>query len=538
MASIIKKVKKSKAYYYAVKSARVDGKPRIIWQKYLGTLDDIVKRKDEGSHLEVQEVDIFQAGGIAAMLRIIERIGLIKIIDSAVPKRDQGPSVGEYIALAVINRVLGPCSKLQMPDWYKKTVLYRLWGYTSETFSSQRFWDHMDLIPINVIDLIQEKITEQVKAEFKLNPSLLLYDTTNFFTHIASRNRRNTIAQRGRSKAKRDDLRQVGLALLVTKDFQIPLFHKAYEGNLADKTVFPQAVEGIQSSYRKIFGSLQETTMVFDKGNISQDGMEQLIIPEHHFVCGVPKTTFPDLFNETMDSFKPIHGVSGTKVVCFNVIKWQKKLKAVLTYTESFFAAQLADITERIQKRENELKELNRSLSKWAKKTQHKKCPSLISVRKSVNTILSGEHMKEIFQTTIEEIDGLPYVSYSINRDKLDYLIKNELGRTMLVTSHLEWDAKEVVLAYRGLNSVESAFRGMKDQDCLHWQPMHHWTDQKIHVHALYCVLALLLATLAHKTVVEGGIDISLPEMIDELNEIREVGFICLGNTSKVEKMK
>ena len=66
----------------------------------------------------------------------------------------------------------------------------------------------------------------------------------------------------------------------------------------------------------------------------------------------------------------------------------------------------------------------------------------------------------------------------------------------------------------------------MKHRDYLHWYPAFHWTDQKIHVHALYCVLALLLATLAHKKIVEEGMDITLLNMIEELSDIREVAVI------------
>jgi len=37
MASIIAKKKPNQLYYYVVDSARVDGKPRIVHQTYLGT---------------------------------------------------------------------------------------------------------------------------------------------------------------------------------------------------------------------------------------------------------------------------------------------------------------------------------------------------------------------------------------------------------------------------------------------------------------------------------------------------------------------
>jgi len=42
MASIIKKKIRGQIYHYAVESKRVDGKPRIVWQKYLGKVADIL----------------------------------------------------------------------------------------------------------------------------------------------------------------------------------------------------------------------------------------------------------------------------------------------------------------------------------------------------------------------------------------------------------------------------------------------------------------------------------------------------------------
>ena len=163
MATIIKKVKNRRPYYYAVQSGRVNGKPRIIWQKYLGTIDDIIKRASESPGSNVKSVDIFEAGGVAAMLRIIQRIRLIEIIDEVVPKRDQGASVGQYLAMSIINRILEPCSKLKMPDWYRGTILMKLWKYPPETFNSQRFWDHMDLITEEHIQEIQTRIAIEVK---------------------------------------------------------------------------------------------------------------------------------------------------------------------------------------------------------------------------------------------------------------------------------------------------------------------------------------------------------------------------------------
>src|SRR5437867_5022107 len=48
MAALISKKKGNKLYYYLVESARVEGKPRIVQQTYLGTADrlaDLLKQR-------------------------------------------------------------------------------------------------------------------------------------------------------------------------------------------------------------------------------------------------------------------------------------------------------------------------------------------------------------------------------------------------------------------------------------------------------------------------------------------------------------
>ena len=96
----------------------------------------------------------------------------------------------------------------------------------------------------------------------------------------------------------------------------------------------------------------------------------------------------------------------------------------------------------------------------------------------------------------------------------------------MLVSDHPQWSPRQIVEAYRSLFLVEEAFKNMKNTDFLRWQPAHHWTNQKLRVHALYCVLALLLASLARKVTFEAGVNLTLPALIKELSGIREVAVI------------
>jgi hypothetical protein len=51
MASIVGKRQGNRTYYYLVESARVDGKPRIVSQRYLGPAEEILARlegREEG----------------------------------------------------------------------------------------------------------------------------------------------------------------------------------------------------------------------------------------------------------------------------------------------------------------------------------------------------------------------------------------------------------------------------------------------------------------------------------------------------------
>jgi len=528
MASITKKIKKGHTYYYAVECKRVDGEPRIVWQKYLGTLDAIVKRADDSKPPKPKHTVIFHAGGVAALLRITQRLEILDLINEVSPKREQGPTVGHYIVLAALNRALEPLSKLAIGNWYEQTVLRRLWGFDKSAFTSQRFWDHMDRLSEQDIERIQERLIPCIEKEFGIDARLLLYDTTNFFTFLATTNERSGLAQRGCSKQKRLDLRQLGLALLVTRDFQIPLFHQIYPGNVPDVSLFPQLTSKLMNRYKKVTGKVPEATMVFDKGNVSDYAMEDLVIGGMNFVAALSANRCADLLSTSLEKFHPLEGVPGTQVFETTKALWGKSCRAVVVYTESFFTQQLQGVTQNLVKCQRKLLDLARGLERWRQGKSRGKKPTVRSVRKRLAEILSAQFMKDLVQYDVKEDkkSGIPCLKYAVDHAALQRLNQERLGRTVLVTDHTEWNARQVIEAYRSLSTVEDAFKNMKNTDFLRWQPAHHWTDQKLRVHAFYCVLALLVASLARKVAFEAGVNLTLPALLKELSAIREVAVI------------
>jgi transposase len=104
----------------------------------------------------------------------------------------------------------------------------------------------------------------------------------------------------------------------------------------------------------------------------------------------------------------------------------------------------------------------------------------------------------------------------------LPQLLNQRLGRTVLLTNRLDWSAEQVVAGYVGQQQIERVFRGLKDGDWLAWDPMHHWTDRKIRIHAFYCLLGISLLHHVHKQAKAAWADLSIEQLLEELDHIKQ----------------
>ncbi|MDW7728362.1 MAG: IS1634 family transposase, partial [Candidatus Methanoperedens sp.] len=102
MVSLKKKNIKGHTYWYAVEMARVDGKPKQVWQKYLGTAEKIVELKEKAEELPHIKLKSFQYGKTAALLSISEELNFIETVNKHTDKKKiEGLTVGEYLLLNI-----------------------------------------------------------------------------------------------------------------------------------------------------------------------------------------------------------------------------------------------------------------------------------------------------------------------------------------------------------------------------------------------------------------------------------------------------
>src|SRR4051794_20417483 len=297
MVSITKKTVRGNTYYYARECRRVAGKPKIVWQKYLGKAEDIVAALDQPQLASPQAALVTEFGALAALFDLAGRVRLVEHFDRHVPKRrgPAGPSVGSYLLVAALNRIAEPRSKAQIAAWFEGTVLRRLLDFRPEQLTSQRFWDQMDHVSAEAIVAIERDLTSHLVREFALDVRSVLFDATNFFTFIDTFNERCTLAQRGHSKEGRAALRIVGLALLVTADFHIPLCHHTYPGNQPDSPTFASLTDELIKRHELLSTQVEEITLIFDKGNNSKANLQAVDSSPYHFIGSLVLSQHPDL---------------------------------------------------------------------------------------------------------------------------------------------------------------------------------------------------------------------------------------------------
>lgn len=530
MVSLVKKDIRGHPYYYARECQRIDGKPKIVWQKYLGKAEDIVAAVTQSPGTgEPGTAVVTEFGAVAALYDLAKRLGLVAHIDTHVPKRGAGPTVGTYLLVAILNRCVAPCSKAGIAEWFQDTALRRLIAIEARQLTSQRFWDNMDRVSSEAIMAIERDVVSQMVRTFEVDLQQVLFDATNFFTFIDTFNERSTLAQRGKSKEGRKALRIVGLALLVSADGHVPLLHRTYPGNQTDAPTFRSLTDSLIARYRELTDGAEHVTLVFDKGNNAEDNLESIEDSPYHFVGSLVPTHHSELLAIAKKRFHSLdaHGLPGVSAYRTTREVFGVERTVLVTYNENLFVAQSRTLLREIAKRQNHLRELQQQLRRWQRgEVRRGKAPSVAGVTKKVEGWLKARHMKELFLVSVQERDGLPWLTYRFDQRAWSRLQRSLLGKTLLFTDNEQWSDAEIVRGYRAQHHVETGFRCMKDPHHICLRPQHHWTDQKIEVHVFCCVLALMLCSLLRRELQRKGIDLSIAALLEQLGKIREVGVL------------
>ena len=425
MASLIKKKKANTIYYYVVESARVDGKPRIVHQTYLGTAESVARLVQDRTAPVPLSATTVDFGLPGALWLAAEKSGVFQLLQSLWPKPRSGPSTAHYLLLAAIHRICQPGPKTEVADWYRDSILSSLWGFAPERFSSQAFWDCFDRIatgeslPAGKQDELEEaqlRLLGLWKEKQLVTRRLLAYDTTNFYTYIASDNERNSLAQRGHNKQGRHNLRQVGLSYVLDGDNGLSLCHHLYRGNLADAEEFPQALDRIGALLKRNQIAPETVTLVLDKGSAALANTLELEQAGVGWISALPWTQAPAEFRSSQKLTPLSSQEPGVSAAAETMVVHGKQYRCVVKYSAPFAGEQLHSLTTSLSKAMQSMRRLARELAaSGASFTE----PGL---RNKIARWLAPQFVGELISYTLQQQNGRWHLQFDFDHQAMEQL--------------------------------------------------------------------------------------------------------------------
>lgn len=523
--------------WYLGENKKINGVSKKVWSKYVGTASAIKKMVTE--HSLPVEIGSLSYGLPVSLLQIDNKINFVKIVDKHCPKRNQGLTVGEHILIDVINRIDEQQSHNKLGDWFSKTALRRIFKANPSYLSSQGYWNHWQHLSEQKIESIQKDLLPNIIKG--VNIEQLFYDPTNFTTHIADNhndkpkgNKRHkvSIAKYGHAKNGLKGLRQINLALLVTKDYGMPLWHKPYDGNINDYTFFKTFVSSLRDKIEVFLKDCKSITLIFDKGNNTPTGIKKVGKDLHFYMLGsLAPSQYKDWMKIRLENFNIEYRTAKeeiTKAHYFRAEVFGKMCSITITYNERTAFKQRERAERKLNKALAYLKEAKKKLN-WPKWKSYEEV--LLRINKNIVQF----HADNVVRWKLKKEGDKLVLEYGKNKEELEYL-ENSYGKTLLFTDNDSLKAVEIIKAYHDKYIIEQKIRLLKNKHIISFTPDYCWTDDSLRVHSFTCVMALLFVSMLKKEVKESGLNLSDEEIIHNLKQIRQ-GLLLMARQRSVIPM-
>lgn len=533
MVFIERKIKKGKVYLYLTHKARINGKSKRVWTRYLGP-EAMFKDHIENIQLNLTpdfEIATSDFGMPVVLMRLAERLDLINIINECTHKRDQGLSIGQYLLIATLNRCIHPRSKNQLRKWFSSSYLQHLFPTIETYLNSMAYTNHFPYLTEDALERIEQKIIHRLLTEFQVKTDELLYDPTNFYTYIHPTEEQE-LPKHGHSKEGRHVLNLVSLSIFCTRDGGIPVMHQVYPGNIQDATHFKAEYPRFLNRLQELGLAPTEILLVFDKGNISEEVFQEIDASGMAFIAAVRPSTQKDLEPLRAPEFRRYTLPNGKEVGILEFPRLlygrERRLLAVYNPRRAHWTAQ--NLTRKVEAKITEIQEwfqTRLNVKKWRSKE---------AVEAKINEIIKTKQYFEFISFRVTGDYGQVTYTIELKKDALQQYMET-LGKSYLMTNHPTRRLPDLVWAYRQQYTIERAFKYLKHPDFLRITPIYHSKDECIRGHLFTCVLGLLLLTVLTREVQKTFPELELPHIMDLLAEIQLTQIQFSGSRKVIKKL-
>jgi len=264
--SFIRKIKKGdKTYLAEVENRRVEGKVVQRFIRYVGKqADGRTVLATSLSDVQVAEVKLY--GPLLVLHYLAKEIHL-------------DAHLGTY-AREILSMTYAHCldykSVNRMEGWFARTDLNLLLGLQNLTES--RLLSGMDFLEQSDAQGLQQAIFRSVQEHYRLENSGVIYDVTNTYLY----GKHCEMGKLGRDKEEVHGRPLIQIGLGVTQEEGIPVFHKTFDGNIADA----RTLQDLITTFRRY--DLKSGTLIYDRGITSGKNLADMRALKWNTICGVP----------------------------------------------------------------------------------------------------------------------------------------------------------------------------------------------------------------------------------------------------------
>jgi len=523
---------KRHAYWALVESYRSARGPRQRVVAYLGEMDaagrigvrsavDPAAGRQRGLFEQQQqrwvEVDLSAVrvensrGFGGPWLELCRRLGLSEFLARHLPRSRAEIPWSTMAQVLLVGRLGDPSSELHLAEHsLDASALGELLGAPAAKLNEDRLYRALDrLLPHK--EALEKHLKQRLGELFDLEYDLLLYDVTS--TYFEGEAAANPLAQRGYSRDRRPDCKQVNIALVVSRE-GLPLAYELFAGNRADVTT----LEEIVARTERLHGQANRI-WVMDRGMVSEANVEYLKRGGRRYIVGTPKSMLKRFEQELLaPSWREVR--EGLQVrLC------AAPGDDINDRCETFLLCRSAERREKEQAMHERFEQrIEKGLEALAQRCRDSK-QQASAVERGVGRLL-GRNTRAArgFEVRVEHgPDGAARLSWRRRESWREWARLSE-GCYLLRSNVNDWSGEELWRAYMQLTQAEAAFRIQKTD--LQLRPIWHRKPARVQAHVLVCFLSYALWQTLAQMCRRAGLGEEPRKVFEEISKISLVDVV------------
>ena len=458
-----------------------------------------------------------QFGGPWLALEIVRRLQLDQFLKTVMTSGRERVAWWRSALILVVARLCEPSSELYVAEqWYSKTALPVLLGVPADSVDDNRLYRTLDeLLPHK--EQLEVHLKERMGELFDLEYDLLMYDVTS--TYFEGQAERNPQAQRGYSRDKRSDCKQVCIGLVVSR-CGMPLGYELFAGNTADVTTVELIVKTMEKRYGK-----SDRIWVMDRGMVSESNIDFLITGGRRYIVGTPKSMLKQFEAEVLkEDWHTIR--DGLEV---KLCRRPRETADDQTEATADDAGSVDEVFILCRSRDRSKKEqamiarpekrIEEQLTRMAARCEKQKRDPMKVEREIGRLLGQNTRAARLFEVTVNKRDdGFAQIEWKKIEAARDWATISA-GCYLLRSNVTDWSHEDLWKAYIQLTQAEAAFCIQKSD--LKIRPIWHQKEDRVAAHIFVCFLAYVLWKTLGQICDRAGLGSEPRRVLAELSELR-----------------